>query len=78
MRDVAEARVLRLVACDATGTAAELAALLGRCGVTVRRKTISEWKRRGIVRPIGLEGGKPVYRLWDIWRASNRNAVDET
>lgn len=76
VRDVAEARVLRLVACGATGTAAELAALLGRCGVKVRRKTISEWKRRGIIRPIGGGTGKSVYRLWDIWLAANRHAVD--
>lgn len=78
VRDVAEARVLRLVACDATGTAAELAALLGRCGVTVRRGTISKWKSRGIIRPIGMEGDKPVYRLWDIWQAVNRGTVDES
>ncbi|NMM96300.1 PhnA protein [Bifidobacterium sp. DSM 109960] len=72
VRDVAEARVLRLAACGATGTAAELAALLGRCGVRVRRGTISKWKSRGIIRPVGDEGGKPTYLLWDIWKAVDR------
>lgn len=56
----------------AWSAAAELAALLGRCGVTVRRGTISKWKSCGIIRPIGMEGDKPVYRLWDIWQAANR------
>ena len=78
VRDVAEARVLRLAACGATGTAAELAALLGRCGVPVRRKTISEWKRRGIIRPVGMEGSRPTYLLWDVWKSLNRVAADET
>lgn len=78
VRDVVQARVWRLSLCGAQGTAAGLADLLKACGIRVRRKTISEWRRRGIIDAVGLEDGKPVFRLWDVWRALNRHAVDES
>lgn len=78
VRDVVQARVWRLSLCGAQGTAAGLADLLKACGIRVRRKTISEWRRRGVIDAVGLEDGKPVFRLWDVWRALNRHAVDES
>lgn len=73
IRDVAETRMLRLAACGVTGTAASLSGLLRRCGVPVRMKTISEWHRRGVIRPAGTEDGRPVFLLWDVWIAATRH-----
>ena len=47
--------------------------LLKACGTPVKRKTINEWRRRGIIQPIASQDGKPVYRLWDVWQAAHRN-----
>ena len=71
--DVAQSRVWRLSLSGAQGTAAALADLLKACGVPVKRKTIHEWRRRGIIQPIASQDGKPVYRLWDVWQAAKRN-----
>jgi cytochrome c553 len=72
VRDIQQARILRLAASGAQGTAASLAKLLKSCGVQVRRQTIAQWKLRGIVKPVGEQDGKPVYLLWDIWQACTR------
>lgn len=56
----------------AQGTAAAIATLLKANGILVRRKTISEWKRRGILTPVASQNGNPVYRVWDVWTALNR------
>ena len=73
VRDIQQARILRLAASGAQGTAASLASLFSSCGIPVRRQTIAQWKFRGIVDPISLQGGKPAYMLWDIWQALNRD-----
>lgn len=72
VREVQQARILRLAASGAQGTAASLARLLRSCGMPVRRQTIAQWKLRGIVEPVARQDGKPVYLLWDIWRACTR------
>jgi hypothetical protein len=73
VRDVQQLRVLRLASCGARGTAAELCRFLKPCGVTIRRKTVSEWKRRGIIAPVTVDqDGLPVYLLWDVWQAFTR------
>lgn len=73
VRDVQQAMVLRLASCGARGTAAELCQFLKPCGVTIRRKTISEWKRRGIINPVTIDRqGSPVYLMWDVWQAFTR------
>lgn len=73
VRDVQQLRVLRLASCGARGTAAELCRFLKPCGVTIRRKTISEWKRRGVITPVTIDQeGYPVYLMWDVWQAFTR------
>ncbi|WEV59688.1 hypothetical protein OZX67_03885 [Bifidobacterium sp. ESL0728] len=72
VREIQQIRMLALASAGTQGTAAELSKLLASCGLRVRRKTISEWKRRGIVHQAGQQNNKPVYLLWDIWRAMNR------
>lgn len=47
-------------------TAANLATLLKGCGYPARRKTISEWKRRGKLTAVGEQDGKPLYALADV------------
>lgn len=72
IHQVQEQRMFRLALSNAQGTAAALSRMFKDCGLEVRRQTISEWRRRKIIKPIGKEDGKPVYRLWDIWLALNR------
>lgn len=71
--DVAQSRIWRLSLSGAQGTAAALGDLLKACGVPIKRKTINEWRRRGIIQPIARQDGSPVYRLWDVWQAAHRN-----
>lgn len=72
IHQVQEQRMLRLAISDAQGTAAALSKLLKGCGVDIKRKTISEWKRRGIIKSVGSQDSKPVFLLWDVWRAYTR------
>lgn len=65
-RTVIEAHRLMLRTAGTVGTAAELATLLKGCGYHARRKTISEWKRRGKLDTVGEQDGKPVYALADV------------
>lgn len=67
VHEIQQIRMLAFASAGTQGTAAELSKLLASCGLKVRRKTISEWKRRGIVHQVGQENGKPVYLLWDVW-----------
>jgi hypothetical protein len=69
---VQEQRIFKLAISDAQGTAAALSKLLKSCGITVRRQTISEWKRRGIINSVSTQDGKPVFLLWDVWAAVTR------
>ncbi|MFT8640102.1 hypothetical protein [Bifidobacterium sp.] len=72
IRQIQEQRMFRLALSDAQGTAAALSRTFKDCGLNVDRKTIGKWKERGLIKPIGRQDGKPVYRLWDIWIALNR------
>lgn len=82
VREVQERLLLRCALADsvvsgggevhARGTAAEVSRLLGVNGIVVRRKTISEWYRRGLLRSVGVDGGRPVFRVWDVWLVLNR------
>ena len=69
---VQEQRIFKLAISDAQGTAAALSKLLKSCGIDIQRKTISKWKTRGALKPVGQQDGKPVYLLWDVWAAYNR------
>jgi hypothetical protein len=53
----------------AQGTAAAISRLLKVNGIDVKRWTISQWKKRGLLTPVGTSDGKPVFRVWDVWRA---------
>lgn len=72
VHEIQQIRMLALASAGTQGTAAELSKLLASCGLKVRRKTISEWKRRGIITPVAMQDGNPVYLLWDVWMALNR------
>lgn len=72
VHEIQQIRMLALASAGTQGTAAELSKLLASCGLKVRRKTISEWKRRGIVHQVGQQGDKPVYLLWDVWSTLTR------
>ncbi len=77
VRDIQQARILRLAASGAQGTAASLCSLLQACGVKVKRNTVTQWRKRGIIHPVAQEDGKPVYLLWDVWQAVNRGTVTD-
>ena len=72
INQVQEQRIFKLAISDAQGTAAALSKLLKECGIDVRRQTISEWKRRGIIKSVGSQDSKPVFLLWDVWGAYTR------
>ena len=75
IRDVQERHLLRIALTDnpnARGTAAAISRLLHANGIDVKRKTINEWRRRHVITPIAYADGKPVYRVWDVWKALTR------
>lgn len=70
LASVFAAHRLMLLMSDATDTAAGLARLLRSCGYEeAKRNTITQWARRGRLRPVGVDDdGVPVYRLADTLR----------
>jgi predicted RNA-binding Zn-ribbon protein involved in translation (DUF1610 family) len=72
--DIQQQRILKLAACSAQGTAADLSKLMKDCGINVERKTISKWKSRHVIRPVAEQNMKPVYLLWDVWQLVTRHA----
>ncbi|AKV55091.1 hypothetical protein BACT_0507 [Bifidobacterium actinocoloniiforme DSM 22766] len=77
VKEVQQIRILRLASCGTQGTAAGLCDLLKGCGVDIKRNTVSQWRKRGIIRQVGVQNGKPVYLLWDVWQALTRRTVTE-
>ncbi|MCI1660064.1 hypothetical protein [Bifidobacterium psychraerophilum] len=69
---VQEQRVLKLAISNARGTAAALSKVFKGCGIAINRLTITQWKRRGIIAAVGDQDGRPVFLLWDVWRAYKR------
>ena len=77
IRDVQRTRMLELATVGTQGTAAGLCRLLASCGVRLRRNTVNQWRRRGVIRPVGRdEEGRPVFLLWDVWQAIGRHGTD--
>ncbi len=73
---IAQAHELRLLTSGTIGTAAELCHLLRACGITIKRNTITQWRKRNRLTPIGENGqGKPVYALADVLLL--KHAVDK-
>lgn len=75
VRDVQEQHLLTCALASgdhAQGTAAGVARLLKANGIDVKRWTISQWKKRGLLNAVGTQDGKPVYRVWDVWRLMHR------
>jgi hypothetical protein len=75
VRDVQEQHLLMCALADnkgSKGTAADIARLLHANGIEVKRWTISKWKERGLLHPVGFQDGKPVYRVWDVWQCLTR------
>ena len=75
--EVQQIRILRLASCGTQGTAAGLCDLLKRCGIGIKRNTVTQWRKRGIIRQVSEQEGKPVYLLWDVWQALTRRTVTE-
>ncbi|XOQ63885.1 MAG: PhnA protein [Bifidobacterium crudilactis] len=56
-----------------TGTAAECAKAFTMSGITLKRHTITIWKDRGKLTPIGTDPDRnPLYRYADIYRIATR------
>lgn len=75
-RTVIQAHHLTLRTAGTVGTAADLANLLKGCGYHARRKTITEWRRRGKLHPIGDQNGKPLYALADVLALLGADGTD--
>jgi hypothetical protein len=75
VRQVQEQHLLTCALADndhAQGTAAAVSKLLKANGINIRRQTIAQWKSRGVIQPVGQQDGKPVFRVWDVWKAMSR------
>jgi hypothetical protein len=56
----------------AQGTASAVSKLLLTNGINIKRNTINQWHKRGILRPVADDHGSLIYRVWDVWKASIR------
>ena len=72
---ITQAHELRLLTSGTMDTAANLCHLLCACGIHVKRNTITQWRKRKRITPVGKdEQGRPVYALADVLLL--RRAVD--
>lgn len=56
-----------------TGTAAECAKAFTISGITINRHTITMWKDRGKIEPIGIDASQhPLYKYADVYRIATR------
>lgn len=70
IKDVHRLSMLRLAVGGAQGTAASISRLLAPWGIDIKRNTITQWDRRGLIRPVDYDAdGSPVYLVWDVWQA---------
>lgn len=67
IKSVQRAAMLRLAVGGTRGTAAELVRWLAPWGIDVKRQTISKWHERERLTPVGWDGGRPVFLVWDVW-----------
>lgn len=64
---ITQAHELRLLTSGTVGTAADLCHLLRACGISVKRNTITQWRKRKRITPVGKDDqGRPVYALADV------------
>ncbi|MEE8738301.1 MAG: hypothetical protein SOI66_05255 [Bifidobacterium sp.] len=76
VRDVQEQHLLTCAlanGANSQGTAAGISKLLKVNGIDVRRQAIALWKHRGLLHEIGEQDGRPVFRVWDVWKCMTRN-----
>lgn len=72
---ITQAHELRLLTSGTMDTAANLCHLLCACGIHVKRNTITQWRKRKRITPVGKDDqGRPVYALADVLLL--RRAVD--
>ena len=72
---ITHAHELRLLTSGTMDTAANLCHLLCACGIHVKRNTITQWRKRKRITPVGKdEQGRPVYALADVLLL--RRAID--
>lgn len=72
IKDIHRLDMLRLRLAGARGTASAISRLLAPWGIMVKAKTISKWGERGVIAPVAVQDGSPVFLVWDVWEASNR------
>ncbi|MCH9274987.1 hypothetical protein JS533_001615 [Bifidobacterium amazonense] len=72
IREVQRAAMARLAVGGVRGTAAQIVRWLAPWGIDVRRNTVSQWARRGLLVPVGRDGDAPVYLVWDVWSVFTR------
>ncbi|WP_353334518.1 hypothetical protein [Bifidobacterium psychraerophilum] len=76
VRDIQEQHLLTCALAQnkkTQGTAAAVSRLLKANGIDVKRWTISQWKGRGLLKPVGMSDGKPIFRVWDVWCCLTRD-----
>ena len=76
VRDVQEQHLLTCALASgehAQGTASAVSKLLLTNGINIKRNTINQWHKRGILQPVEDNHGSLIYRVWDVWQASIRH-----
>lgn len=76
VRDIQEQHLLTCALAEnpnAQGTAAAISNLLKANGIIVRRQTIAQWKKRGLLTAVAYASSKPVFRVWDVWKCMTRD-----
>lgn len=72
IKEIHRLDMLRLRLAGARGTASAISRLLAPWGIDIKAKTISKWGERGILAPVAVQDGRPVFLVWDVWEASER------
>ena len=75
VRDVQEQHLLMCALADgqnAKGTASAISKLLHANGIEVKRNTITQWHKRGVLKSVGSNPEHVIFRVWDVWKVLNR------
>ena len=78
IKDIHRHAITRLAISGAQGTPADIATLLNHWTIPIKRNTINQWARRGLIHPVDhTPDGDPIYLIWDIWQ-THTHRLDKT
>lgn len=72
IREIHEMDMIRMAFNRTRGTASGISRMLAPWGIDIKANTITQWAKRGLLTPIGLQDDAPVYLVWDVWKTHTR------